>query len=197
MVFANIEIIDETGQRIGSWKFKPYIFTEQLTHKVIIPQPSAFWRRKVFTDVGFLRNDLHYAMDFEYWIRIGRRHRIYRFDRFIAQYRMSALNKGNIQSKKWGPELIRILDELYAEPQLSDEILKLKNKAYSGACWLGAAACVAAYEMNSARYWLVQAVWYRPIILASLDWWRIWVKTILGRRLYSVGRTLKKRLYRA
>jgi hypothetical protein len=196
MIFANIEIVNESGQRIGEYKFKPYTFAEQLTHKMIIPQPSAFWRREVYNDVGSLRNDLHYAMDFEYWIRIGRKYPIYRFDRLIAQFRISSINKGSAQSAKWGAELIRILDNLYAEPYLREDILKLKKKAYAGACLIGATTCLTAYEMSLARHWLMQVVRYDPLVLASLDWWWIWLRAILGAHLYEAGRTLKKRLSR-
>jgi GT2 family glycosyltransferase len=35
-------------------------------------QPSIFWRREVFENVGFLDEDEHYIMDFDYWIRIAR-----------------------------------------------------------------------------------------------------------------------------
>lgn len=36
-------------------------------------QPSIFWRREVFEQVGYLDESLVYTMDFDYWLRIAQR----------------------------------------------------------------------------------------------------------------------------
>jgi glycosyltransferase involved in cell wall biosynthesis len=35
-------------------------------------QPSIFWRREVLEKTGLLDEDLHYALDFDYWARLSR-----------------------------------------------------------------------------------------------------------------------------
>src|SRR5204863_4372072 len=35
-------------------------------------QPSIFWRREVFEEVGLLDEELHYVLDFDYWVRLSR-----------------------------------------------------------------------------------------------------------------------------
>ena len=44
---------------------------DKFTHSVGILQPSLFMRRAVFDSVGPLNEDLHYCMDYEYWIRVA------------------------------------------------------------------------------------------------------------------------------
>jgi glycosyltransferase involved in cell wall biosynthesis len=44
---------------------------ERLLQRNFITQPSVFLRRKVLEDMGYLRNDLDFMMDYEYWLRIG------------------------------------------------------------------------------------------------------------------------------
>ena len=39
--------------------------------KVKLHQPAVFFRRSVQKKIGFLREDLHYAMDYEYWWRMA------------------------------------------------------------------------------------------------------------------------------
>jgi len=34
------------------------------------PQQSTFWNRRMLQQVGFLRDDLHFIMDYDYWIRM-------------------------------------------------------------------------------------------------------------------------------
>jgi glycosyltransferase involved in cell wall biosynthesis len=36
-----------------------------------VPQPSTFWRREAFDEVGPLREDLHYAFDTEFFLRLA------------------------------------------------------------------------------------------------------------------------------
>jgi hypothetical protein len=36
------------------------------------PQPATFFRRRLFLDAGGLRTDLHYALDYELWLRMFR-----------------------------------------------------------------------------------------------------------------------------
>jgi len=38
-----------------------------------ICQPTVFLRRSVVEECGYLREDLHYIMDYEYWLRIGQK----------------------------------------------------------------------------------------------------------------------------
>jgi GT2 family glycosyltransferase len=37
-----------------------------------ISQPTTFFRRKVFENVGYLDESLHYGLDWEYWLRLAR-----------------------------------------------------------------------------------------------------------------------------
>jgi glycosyltransferase involved in cell wall biosynthesis len=36
-----------------------------------LAQPSTFWSRQAFEKVGFFNPDMHYAFDFEYWLRLA------------------------------------------------------------------------------------------------------------------------------
>lgn len=49
-----------------------------------MPQTSIFWRREVFEKVGFLNEELHYIMDFDYWIRIAAHHNFKNIDHVLS-----------------------------------------------------------------------------------------------------------------
>lgn len=42
----------------------------EIATEFMLPQPSSFWRRSVFEDLGYLREDMHYAFDYEFWFRM-------------------------------------------------------------------------------------------------------------------------------
>jgi glycosyltransferase involved in cell wall biosynthesis len=47
-------------------------------------QPAIFWRREVFERVGWLNEELHLIMDFDYWARISRHCDFVNIDRVLA-----------------------------------------------------------------------------------------------------------------
>ena len=51
-------------------------------------QPAVFWHRQVVEEVGLLRKELCYAMDYEYWLNIlSHDYRFYKIDKTLANYR--------------------------------------------------------------------------------------------------------------
>jgi glycosyltransferase involved in cell wall biosynthesis len=52
---------------ITNWDYDAY-----LSQALYISQPTVFWRRSVIDRFGPLREDLHYMMDMEFFLRIGR-----------------------------------------------------------------------------------------------------------------------------
>ena len=194
MIYGNGESINECGKKLGNFTYKNWTFADNLTQKITVFQQAAFWRREVMDLIGMLRTDLHVAMDFEYWIRIGRHYPIKSINKIIAQYRMTRFSKGSIQSAKWGSEFIHILDDLYAENNLTSDILALKRKAYAGAYCHGAGTYLAAHDIEMARPWLCKAVSLDSSYLRSTWWWQMQFKSLLGKRIYGWCRLLKSKL---
>lgn len=65
------KVIDEYGNQMFI-KSGIGISPDELLKKGIVPlQPSVFFKREVTDRIGFLREDLHLVLDWEYWIRMG------------------------------------------------------------------------------------------------------------------------------
>src|SRR5262245_11232780 len=79
VTYGNCNLIDETGARTGV-VVPPPVSLESLLKFWSVdgwaspPQPASFFRRSVLDEVGFLDETLHYAMDYDLWIRIARRY---------------------------------------------------------------------------------------------------------------------------
>jgi glycosyltransferase involved in cell wall biosynthesis len=194
LIYGNLELIDEQSQIIGQHPARPFTFADQLTHRLIIPQPAAFWKRDLHSKIGLLRQDLHYAMDFELWIRIGLHFPIVYIPEPVAQFRISSVNKSSAQSSKWGAEFLKILDDLYATPNLPVEVSQLKMAAYAGAYWMGAQTYFTALDMSKARQWLWKAARYDVSYFIRPAWWTVFLKTFLGQNLNQWGRRNKSNL---
>ncbi|MFC1719523.1 glycosyltransferase family 2 protein [Pseudomonadota bacterium] len=74
LVIGKCEVQDDNGNR-----FPRYPNYERRDYEIAIraystwdhfPQPSTFFRKRVFEEVGAFNEKLHYTMDLDYWIRI-------------------------------------------------------------------------------------------------------------------------------
>ena len=59
-----------------------------------ISQPATFWRRDVLTSVGHFDESLHYTMDYDYWLRVGRVCTLHVIDHYLAAFRVHPDSKG-------------------------------------------------------------------------------------------------------
>ncbi|HHT0592306.1 TPA: glycosyltransferase [Legionella anisa] len=71
MVYGQADYIDEQDNIIGTYKTDEYSFN-RLAKDCMICQPSAFWRRRVVEKIGFFDEQLHFVMDYDYWLRIAK-----------------------------------------------------------------------------------------------------------------------------
>lgn len=191
LVYGDLDLINARGRRIGRFDTRPYSFADQLTQRLTIPQPASFWRAEVVRAVGGVRADLHYAMDFEYWIRIGRRFPIVYVPERLAEFRLSAGNKGTAACARWGPEFLRVLDDLYADADAARDLAPLRAEAYAGAYLHGATWYLAAGDTARARAWLRRAYATHPGVLRERVWWSSAGRAMLGGALYELARRAK------
>jgi glycosyltransferase involved in cell wall biosynthesis len=71
LVYGQGMLIDEQGHKIGMYETTDYSF-ERLVNQCCICQPAAFWRTRIAEKIGPFDDQLDYAMDYDYWLRIDR-----------------------------------------------------------------------------------------------------------------------------
>lgn len=107
--------VDELGTRIGAQ------FGDIQTYPQILDlwdvwwnsrqfvQPEVFWSRRIADRIGAFREELHFVMDYEYWLRILRAGGIVRrLDQEIACFRRTPDQKST-QSARVADELLKVL----------------------------------------------------------------------------------------
>lgn len=97
--FGNCRIIDpadrEIRRAVTIYKIRQsrrYSF-RRLLRRDFIPQPAVFFTREAFEQTGDLDGGLHYSMDYDYWLRLGRRGHPCYLDRTLAGFRWHAQSK--------------------------------------------------------------------------------------------------------
>jgi glycosyltransferase involved in cell wall biosynthesis len=84
--------VDQQGKILGRYPTKDFDL-ELLREECFICQPAAFVRREAFAEAGMMRLDLHFALDYDLWIRIGKRRPLLKIDDYLAKSRMYRENK--------------------------------------------------------------------------------------------------------
>jgi glycosyltransferase involved in cell wall biosynthesis len=84
-----------------------------------ISQPAVFWRRDFGRRVGPLDESLHYAMDYDLWLRMGRDADPLFVDRVLAQFRLHEASKSGRVNRGRFDEQYRVGCRYFAGDRLS------------------------------------------------------------------------------
>jgi glycosyltransferase involved in cell wall biosynthesis len=92
LLYGDAYYCDTAGAIIGRYRTEEFDL-KTLASFNFICQPSTFFRRDVFEKVGSLDESLHFAMDYDLWIRIGQRSPCRYLPRFLSAYRLHEASK--------------------------------------------------------------------------------------------------------
>lgn len=102
----------EDGTVKEQYSTKPFDI-KKLADNCFICQPTVFLRRRVVDEVGLLDTGLHFCMDYDYWIRIGKRLKVGFLPEHLATSRMYAENKTMSQRLDACTEAVMMLKRHY------------------------------------------------------------------------------------
>ena len=91
---------------------------DRLLETCFLCQPAVFWRRAVMERFGVFDDALHYGLDYEYWLRVGREMPFhYLHDHFLAGSRLHEDTKTLSQRVPFHLELARIVKRYSPRPE--------------------------------------------------------------------------------
>jgi glycosyltransferase involved in cell wall biosynthesis len=114
LVFGRARVVAEDGRPLGDYETASAglmlaLNSEPDGHRRMlltersgwIPQQTAFWRRRLMDQAGFLDPSLHYAMDYEYWLRLGAVAPIHFLDAHLGVFRLHHDAKSTSAWRQW------------------------------------------------------------------------------------------------
>jgi glycosyltransferase involved in cell wall biosynthesis len=90
VIFGNYHAIDETGKILYSNDSFCGTYEEMIRwwdYTYSVHQPTVFVRKRVFDVAGMLDESYHYAMDYEWWLRVARHFSFVHIPKYLATYR--------------------------------------------------------------------------------------------------------------
>jgi len=121
--------------KISNSSWNSIVTLESLICANPIMQPSTFVRRRMFDRVGYLREDLHFIMDYEFWIRVAMRSQILRIEKELSAVRWHPKSKSSSLSHLWLDETRTLLLALSHKPRLQNVSLQKAIKVGRARWW--------------------------------------------------------------
>ena len=173
VVYGDAQYCDEQGRVLRPYPSEPFDYARLVARAVcFLPQPATFLRRRVLASEGGLDESLHYALDLEYWLRLGAAGRRFRhLPVEMAMLRLHPAAKSVRALAEFAPEIVRIYEGLAsrASSTLSPVLLRrgLSSAHYRASqClfWSGRPGEARAHAVQAWRL----APWRPRLLLAAL-----------------------------
>lgn len=128
-----------------------------------LSQPSVFFSASAFDDVGFLDESLHLSMDWDFFVKIGLRHKAYFFNEVLSYFRHYPLTKTSTAVEGFGPEMKKILYGLLVNNEKWKIPFRIKRKAISSVNIRCAHGLFRNGRYDEARNSILISFLYRPL----------------------------------
>jgi glycosyltransferase involved in cell wall biosynthesis len=111
-VYGDAYLTDENGAVISGYPTRDFD-PELLRTECFICQPASFLWREAFAAAGMLDTRLHYSLDYEFWMRFAKRHKLLRIPGVLATSRVHRGSKSLTGRSKVYRANIRLLKRYY------------------------------------------------------------------------------------
>jgi glycosyltransferase involved in cell wall biosynthesis len=163
-----------------------YDYLFMLKHCLGVVGPGAFMRRRAFDLAGVRDPSFKWLADFEYWLRLGLYGQFAHIPMTLATWRVhggSAWASGS--GKAMADEFVRVLDKLYARPDLPPPVRGVRREAYGSAHYC--AAMTAGEAHWEARKHCLRSILYHPhLFLGNRHIFKTTLSVVLPKPLDTV-----------
>jgi glycosyltransferase involved in cell wall biosynthesis len=128
LLYGDITFVDASGKVLFRATGETIDYERLIACPDIVRQPSFFWRRTLIEELGGVDEDLHLVMDFDFFLRIGKRYRFHYLARNLSFYRYYETNKSLSMVRRQVREMFRVYRK--NNIRLSARILRFLTAKY-------------------------------------------------------------------
>ncbi len=98
-IIGYCKIIDENGNEMKSWltSYKNFLLNHynfnMLLFEDFISQPAVFFRKSLVDDCGWIDKGLHFAMDYDLWLRFAKHSKPFILKEYLSSFRRHNTSK--------------------------------------------------------------------------------------------------------
>jgi glycosyltransferase involved in cell wall biosynthesis len=163
----------------------PQTFSDVFSHfNTFFGQPSVFFTRQALNLSGILREDLHYAMDLDLWLRMARRVPITPIDQYLSWMRQHE------DAKTWPGNALRVYDEVepllqsysrFVPPEIAKQTFALAQLGRSRAWVRVGLSSLSGSDRKNAWAAAYRAARVRVLAIRSRRWIGLVLRLTLPR----------------
>lgn len=136
LVFGDGKYIDPNNKTLIAYQSAPFDLAACVLDAQKFAQPGTFWRRKVTEKIGFFDENLHYRMDYDYWLRAAfAGFRLQYLPGERAAYRLHDESKTVVRRTVFARDWDVIVHRAFERNDLPPEIAVLKDEALERSDW--------------------------------------------------------------
>jgi len=107
-LYGKCHFVDSSGTITDAYDAADFNLDTLINRKNFVPQQSTFFRRELLEQVGYLDESLHLCMDYDYWIRFGKRYPGHFLPEYLASFRRHADAKTSMQAGRHWAEFLEV-----------------------------------------------------------------------------------------
>ncbi len=108
-LYGSAQSITEDGQPFQYRNYRDdWDYDTLLKVGSFVNQPSVFLRRQVIEEFGYLDESLHFGMDYEYWLRIGRKYPAH----YVPAVKVQIIRASTTKTESGGVVRLREIDRI-------------------------------------------------------------------------------------
>jgi glycosyltransferase involved in cell wall biosynthesis len=179
LVYGDVEYIDAQSRVTSRTELPPFDLHQYIGKIVYIPQPSAFFRASAMRAAGLWREDISYAADAEFYLRIARNGKAKKIDCLLARYRYH-----DAQRDKEGVRVPRDWAKAI-EPYTRDRDARIRRLARGG-IWM------TRHHYTDPSRWLLRTWYAYRMLLTNPALWTWMDRRDLLPARYPIWRFLSR-----
>lgn len=167
VAYPDWNYIGPDSEVTGHLQVRDYDYMFMVRRHFCTPGPGAFIRRRALELTGPRDPDFRYVADFEYWLRLGIYGKFARIPKTLATFRVHS-DSASVSARgvEMAEEHIRLVNHIYANPDLPREALRDRRQAFAWAHHEAGVTCGKARVKAAGHY--CRAVLYYPLIVVDL-----------------------------
>lgn len=129
LIIGDINLIDRYDKVLRDIRYVKPSYLAMLAEGMVLTNQAAFWRRRVHAKVGLLCESLHFAFDYEWFLRLTMGHRGVHVNEILGGYRLHDATKTAKQQQRFLDEYRSILRSHPIMPRWKRPLYKLRRMA--------------------------------------------------------------------
>lgn len=128
-IYGDAYWIDWEGNVNGIYKSMDFDLSSLAYQGMYIPQPTIFVKRELLDSVGYIDENIHTAMDYDYCLRLGTTGRAKYIPEIIAARRLHSNSKSMKARASFYYDALTCLDKFFSNKDLPADILSIRKRA--------------------------------------------------------------------